>query len=65
MEFHYLKKKQMNKSNIAIVIYIIGIIFGAVFLDIWGADTNIKKGLLALGWTALFLIALFYADNKE
>ena len=65
MEFHYLKKKQMNKSNIAIVIYIIGIIFGAVFLDIWGADTNIKKGLLALGWTALLLIALFYADNKE
>ncbi len=65
MEFHYLKKKQMKKSNIAIVIYIIGIIFGAVFLDIWGAETNIKKGLLALGWTALLLIALFYADNKE
>tara|TARA_B100000700_G_C14643077_1_gene668318 strand:+ start:360 stop:527 length:168 start_codon:yes stop_codon:yes gene_type:complete len=55
----------MKKSNIAIVIYIIGIIFGAVFLDIWGAETNIKKGLLALGWTALLLIALFYADNKE
>ena len=55
----------MKKSNIAIVIYIIGIIFGAVFLDIWGAETNIKKVLLALGWTALLLIALFYADNKE
>ena len=55
----------MNKSNIAIVIYIAGIIIGALFLDIWGADTNIKKGLMALGWTTLLLIALFYADKKQ
>ena len=55
----------MSQSNIAIIIYVVGIIVGALFLDIWGADTNIKKGLMALGWTALLLIALFYADRTK
>tara|TARA_B100001029_G_C14730129_1_gene269886 strand:+ start:49 stop:219 length:171 start_codon:yes stop_codon:yes gene_type:complete len=55
----------MSQSNIAIIIYVVGIIIGALFLDIWGADTNIKKGLMALGWTALLLIALFYADRTK
>ena len=66
MVYRYLKNKNlMKKSNIAIIIYIIGIIIGALFLDIWDAETNIKKGLIVLGWTALLLIALFYADRKE
>ena len=55
----------MNQSSIAIIIYLIGVIIGALFLDIWGAETSIKKGLIALGWTALLLIALFYADKNE
>ena len=55
----------MNQSSIAIIIYIIGVIIGALFLDIWGAETSIKKGLIALGWTALLLIALFYADKND
>tara|TARA_B100000683_G_C12045401_1_gene372229 strand:- start:190 stop:363 length:174 start_codon:yes stop_codon:yes gene_type:complete len=55
----------MNKSTIVIIIYIIGLIFGALFLKIWSADTNIYKGLLGLGWTALFLIGLFFADKHE
>mgnify|MGYP001229824712 FL=1 len=55
----------MNQSSIAIIIYIIGVIIGALFLDIWGAETSIKKGLIALGWTALLLIALFYADKNK
>ena len=56
----------MNQSSIAIIIYLIGVIIGALFLDIWGAETSVKKGLIALGWTALLIIALFYADkNKE
>ena len=28
-------------------------------------ETNIKKGLIALGWTALLIVALFYADKKD
>ena len=55
----------MNQSSIAIIIFIIGVIIGALFLDIWGAETNIKKGLIALSWTALLLIALFYADKNK
>ena len=55
----------MKQSNIAIIIYLIGVIVGALFLDIWGAETNIKKGLLALSWTALLIVALFYADKKD
>ena len=55
----------MNQSSIAIIIYLIGVIIGALFLDIWGAETSIKKGLIALGWTALLLIALFYADKNK
>ena len=55
----------MKQSNIAIIIYLIGVIIGALFLDIWGAETSIKKGLIALGWTALLMIALFYSDKNE
>ena len=55
----------MSQSNIAIIIYVIGIVIGALFMDLWGAETNIKKGLIVLWWTALLLIALFYADRKE
>ena len=52
----------MKQSNIAIIIYTAGVIIGALFLDIWGAETNIKKGLIALGWTALLIVCLLYTS---
>jgi len=55
----------MSKVSIVIIIYIIGLIFGAVVLDLWSADTSVFKGLLGLGWTALLLIGLFFADKHE
>tara|TARA_B100000579_G_scaffold105371_1_gene83861 strand:+ start:784 stop:954 length:171 start_codon:yes stop_codon:yes gene_type:complete len=56
----------MNITNLISLIYFLGLVFGALFLDLWGAETSIKKGLLALAWTAIFLVSLFYADrNKE
>ena len=55
----------MSKTSIVIIIYILGLIFGALFLNIWSADTNIYKGLLGLGWTALLLIGLFFAEKNE
>jgi len=61
----YKKLKKMSKSSIVIIIYILGLIFGALFLDIWGADTSVFKGLLGLGWTALLLIGLFFAEKYE
>ena len=55
----------MSKTSIIIIIYLIGLIFGALFLNIWSADTNIFKGLLGLGWTALLLIGLFFVEKNE
>ena len=55
----------MNKSTIIIIIYVMGLIFGAVFLDIWSAETSIKKALLGLGGTALLLIGLFFSEKNE
>ena len=55
----------MSKTSIVIIIYILGLIFGALVLKIWSADTSILKGLMGLGWTALLLIGLFFADKNE
>ena len=54
----------MNKSTILIIIYIVGLIFGALVLDIWSAETS-PKALIGIGWTALLLIGLFFAEKNE
>ena len=54
----------MDKSTIVIVIYIIGLIFGALVLDMWSAITS-PKALLGIGWTALLLIGLFLTEKKR
>ena len=55
----------MSKTTIVIIVYVLGLIFGALFLDLWSADTNIIKGLIGLGWTALLLIGLFLSEKNE
>ena len=56
----------MSKTSIVIIIYIIGLIIGALVLKIWSADTiYVFKGLLGLGWTALLLIGIFFAEKNE
>ena len=54
----------MSRSSIVIIIYIIGLIFGALVLDMWSAETS-PKALLGIGWTALFLIGLYFAEKNE
>ena len=54
----------MYKSTIVILIYVAGLIFGALFLDIWSAQTS-PKALLGIGWTALLLIGLFFTEKEE
>ena len=54
----------MNKSTLIIIIYIVGLIFGALVLDLWSAQTS-PKAFIGFVWTAIFLIALFYADKYE
>ena len=55
----------MSKTSIVIIIYIIGLFIGALFFNIWSADTSVFKGLLGLGWTALLLIGIFFAEKNE
>ena len=55
----------MSKTTIVIIVYVLGLIFGALVLDLWSADTNIIKGLVGLGWAALLLIVLFFAEKYE
>jgi len=41
----------MSKSTLAIIIYIAGLIFGALVLDLWSAETG-PKAFIGIGWTA-------------
>jgi hypothetical protein len=55
----------MSKSGIVIIIYILGVIIGALFLNIWGAETSFLKTMSIFAWTIIFLITLFYFDKNE
>ena len=55
----------MNKSIIVTVIYIFGVLIGAFFLDVWGAETSFVKTISVFIWTIIFLITLFYFDKNE
>jgi hypothetical protein len=54
----------MNKLTIIIIIYIFGLIFAAIFLDIWSAETG-PKAFIGFVWTVLFLIGLFFVEKHE
>ena len=55
----------MNKLKILIITYILGVIIGALFFDVWGANTTFIKTMSIFLWTIIFLIALFYIDKNE
>tara|TARA_Y100001935_G_C17246702_1_gene478723 strand:+ start:491 stop:664 length:174 start_codon:yes stop_codon:yes gene_type:complete len=55
----------MSKVKIVSIIYAIGIIIGALFLDVWGADTTPLKTMSVFGWTVAFIITLFFVDKNE
>ena len=55
----------MNKTILVTLIYILGVLIGAFFLKVWGAETSFLKTISIFGWTIIFLIALFYADKQE
>jgi hypothetical protein len=54
----------MSKSTIAILIYILGLIFGALILDLWSSDTG-PKAFIGIIWTTILLVALFYVGKYE
>ena len=55
----------MNKLTILTIFYIIGVIIGALFFDVWGAKTTLIKTMSIFLWTIIFLIALFFVDQNE
>ena len=55
----------MSKVKIVSISYAIGIIIGALFFDVWGADTTLFKTLSVFAWTVIFIIALFFVDKNE
>ena len=55
----------MSKIAIISIIYAIGIIFGALFFNVWGAETSFIKTMSVFLWTIIFIILLFFADNKD
>ena len=55
----------MSKVKIITIIYAIGIIIGALFLDVWGAETTLQKSMSIFVWTIIFLITLFFVDKNE
>ena len=57
--------KNMSKVKIISIIYAIGIIIGALFFDIWGAETTPLKTMSVFAWTVIFIITLFFVDKNE
>ena len=55
----------MSKVIIVSIIYGIGIIIGAVFLDVWGAETTPLKTMSVFIWTIIFIIVIFFIDKSE
>ena len=47
----------MSKTNLAIIIYVIGIVIGMFVLDIWSDETS-RKAILGMLLTGIFAIAL-------
>ena len=54
----------MIKSSINIIIYILGLIFGALALELWSADTG-PKTFIGVFWTGILSITLLYKDKYE
>ena len=58
-------RRIMNRLTLITILYVIGVLIGALFLDVWGAETTFIKTMSIFLWTIIFLIALFYVDKYE
>ena len=53
----------MKKSLIAMIIYVLGLIFAALVLSLSDTKTG-AIAIICMIWTFIFLIMLFYAEKK-
>ena len=54
----------MKKSSIAIIIYVLGLIFGALVLSLSDAKTG-AIAIIGMILTFIFLVMLFYTEKKD
>jgi len=54
----------MKKSSIAIIIYVLGSIFGILVLSLSDAKTG-AIAIIGIIWTSIFFVMLFYAEKKD
>ena len=54
----------MSRTILVIIIYILGLIFAALILDLWSANTG-PIAFVGMIWTIILLIGLFYADKHD
>jgi len=54
----------MSKSTIAILVYVLGLVFCALVFDLWSANTGLKV-FIGFAWTIILLITLHYTDKYE
>ena len=59
-----LNPKSNKIEKIAILIYVLGLIFAALVLDLWSSETG-PIAFIGIIWTVILLIALFYCDKYE
>ena len=55
----------MSKVKIVSIIYALGVIFGALFFDFWGAETTLIKTMSVFIWTIIFIITLYFTEKNE
>ena len=55
----------MSKVKLISFIYAIGIIIGALFLEVWAVETSFIKTIGVFICTIVFIIAIFFADKNE
>ena len=61
----YINFKNMSKVKLISIIYAIGIIIGALFFDVWSAETTPLKTMSVFAWTVIFIITLFFVEKNE
>ena len=53
----------MKKSSITIIVYVLGLIFGALVLSLSDAKTG-TIAIIGMIWTFIFLVMLLHVEKK-
>ena len=54
----------MTNSTLAIIVYLFGLVFAALVLDLWSVETG-SKAFIGIIWTTILLVTLFYTTKDD